>query len=38
MTQSTYIESLESITSDELYEGLLLQGMFTEKLPNIFSM
>lgn len=38
MTQSTYIESLESITSGELYEGLMLQGMFTEKLPNIFTM
>ncbi len=38
MTQSTYIESLESITSEELYEGLMLEGMFTEKLPNIFTM
>lgn len=38
MTQSTYIESLESITSEELYDGLMLQGMFTEKLPNVFTM
>ena len=38
MDQSTYIDSLESITANDLYDGLMLQGMFTEKLPKIFTM
>jgi hypothetical protein len=32
-----YIEYLEEITANELYEGLLAYGLFTEKLPPVFS-
>lgn len=32
-----YVEFLEEITKEELYEGLLGYGMFSEKLPPIFS-
>lgn len=32
-----YIEYMEEITSEELYEGLLAYGIFTEKLPPIFT-
>lgn len=38
MCNTTYIQSLDSITANDLYEGLMLEGMFTEKLPNIFTM
>ncbi|MCH3959596.1 MAG: hypothetical protein LKE51_09455 [Selenomonas sp.] len=33
----TYIECMNEISADELYEGLLGYGMFTEKLPPIFT-
>jgi len=33
----SYMDYLEEITKDELYEGLLAYGMFTEKLPPIFT-
>ena len=33
----TYIESMREISKDELYKGLLAFGMFTDKLPPIFS-
>ncbi len=32
-----YIEYLEEITANELYEGLLAYGLFTEKLAPVFS-
>lgn len=34
----TYSEYQNEITSDQLYKGLLVHGMFAEKLPPIFSM
>lgn len=33
----SYIECLEEISNDELLEGLLGYGMFSEKLPPVFS-
>lgn len=33
----SYCECMEEITAEELYRGLLAHGMFTEKLPPIFS-
>ena len=33
----TYIEHLNEISSDGLYDGLLGHGMFAEKLPSIFT-
>lgn len=35
--KKSYIDCLKDITADELYEGLLGYGMFTEKLPPIFT-
>lgn len=32
-----YSDFLNEITSDEIYKGLLAYGMFTEKIPPIFS-
>ena len=32
-----YTDYLDEITADELYEGLLAFGLFTEKLPPVFS-
>ena len=32
-----YTDYLDEITADELYEGLLAHGLFTEKLPPIFT-
>ena len=32
-----YIDYMEEITSEELYEGLLAYGIFTEKLPPVFT-
>lgn len=32
-----YTDYLDEITADELYEGLLAYGLFTEKLPPIFT-
>lgn len=37
MKGKKYIEFLDEISSDELYEGLLSYGLFAEKLPPIFS-
>ena len=33
----SYMDCMDEITADELYEGLLGYGMFAEKLPPIFS-
>jgi hypothetical protein len=33
----SYCECMEEITAEELYRGLLAHGMFTEKLPPIFT-
>ena len=33
----TYLECMNEISADDLYEGLLGYGMFTEKLPQIFT-
>lgn len=33
----SYIECLDEISAEELYEGLLGYGMFSEKLPPVFS-
>ncbi len=33
----SYMDCLDEITGDELYEGLLGYGMFAEKLPPVFS-
>lgn len=33
----TYMEYIDEISSDELYEGLLAYGFFAEKLPPIFT-
>lgn len=33
----TYFEYMNGITPDELYTGLLKKGLFTEKLPPIFT-
>lgn len=35
--EKSYLEYMESITSEELYRGLLGHGLFGEKLPPIFS-
>ena len=32
-----YIDFMDEISSDELYEGLLAYGFFAEKLPPVFS-
>lgn len=32
-----YIDFMDEITADELYDGLLGYGMFAEKLPPVFS-
>lgn len=34
---NTYVKYMNAISSDELYEGLLAYGLFTEKLPPIFT-
>ena len=34
----SYSQYQDEITPEQLYEGLLVHGMFTEKLPPIFSM
>lgn len=33
----SYMDCLNEITSDELFEGLLAHGLFAEKLPPIFT-
>ena len=33
----TYLDFMNSISSSELYEGLLGYGMFSEKIPPAFS-
>lgn len=33
----SYYQFMNEISSDEIYEGLLAHGMFSEKLPPIFS-
>ena len=33
----TYYQYIKEITSDDLYKGLLAYGLFSEKLPPIFS-
>ncbi len=33
----TYIEFMDEISADELYDGLLGDGLFAEKLPPVFS-
>lgn len=35
--EKTYSDFMNSISSDELYEGLLSWGLFNEKLPPIFT-
>lgn len=35
--EKSYLEHMESITSEALYRGLLGYGLFGEKLPPIFS-
>lgn len=35
--EKSYLDHMESITSEELYRGLLGYGLFGEKLPPIFS-
>lgn len=32
-----YADYMDEITGDELYEGLMVCGMFSEKLPPIFT-
>ena len=34
----SYTNYMNSITEDELYKGLLVYGMFSDKLPPVFSM
>ena len=33
----SYLEYMEEISADELYEGLLAYGLFSEKLPPVFT-
>lgn len=33
----TYAEFMDEITADELYKGLLAHGLFSEKLPPVFT-
>ena len=33
----SYSDFMNDISSDELYKGLLANGLFTEKLPPIFT-
>lgn len=33
----SYCDFMDEITADELYEGLLAYGLFSEKLPPVFS-
>lgn len=33
----TYSEMMNAISADEVYEGLLGHGMFSEKLPPVFT-
>ena len=33
----TYYEMMNAISADEVYEGLLGYGMFSEKLPPVFT-
>ena len=35
--EKSYLEHMESITSEALYRGLLGYGLFGEKIPPIFS-
>ena len=35
--QKSYSDFMDEITPDELYEGLLAYGLFSEKLPPIFT-
>ena len=37
MTIKSYADFMNEISSDELYEGLLGYGFFTEKLPPVFT-
>ena len=37
MSEKSYCEFMDEITSDELYEGLLGYGMFADKLPPMFT-
>lgn len=32
-----YTDFMDEISSDELYEGLLAYGLFTDKLPPVFT-
>lgn len=32
-----YIDFMDEISEDELYEGLLAYGFFAEKLPPVFT-
>ena len=32
-----YADFMDEISSDELYEGLLAYGLFTDKLPPVFT-
>jgi len=35
--EKTYCDFMDEISTDELYEGLLGYGLFTEKLPPVFT-
>ena len=35
--EKKYTEFMDEISSDELYEGLLVYGLFAEKLPPVFT-
>lgn len=37
MTEKKYSDFIDEISSEELYEGLLAHGFFTEKLPPMFT-
>ena len=37
MPAKKYIDYMDEISSDELYEGLLSYGIFADKLPPIFT-
>lgn len=33
----SYVECMDEISAEEIYEGLLVHGIFSSKLPPIFS-
>lgn len=37
MPARKYMDYMDEISSDELYEGLLSYGLFADKLPPVFT-